>query len=152
MVLREQDKHFLWSLFVAVSVILMWKGIWEGMYEIPTQLGYPQFSDPFVFLFLGFVMLTFSGIIFKEFDPLGSLDKSANRMMQYIHNHPHKHEFTIKYYDKSQKKEFLINAERLKHIEKGTLVIEHPNGRQELFIPLSRVTEVQRQGKPYWKM
>ncbi len=152
MVLREQDKHFLWSLFVAVSVILMWKGIWEGMYEIPEKLGYPQFGDPFVFLFLGFVMLTFSGIIFKEFDPLGSLDKSANRMMQHIHNHPHKQEFTIKYYDKVQKKELPISADRLKHIERGALVIAHQNGRQESFVPLHRITEVQRQDKTYWKM
>ena len=44
MLLREQDKHFLWSIYAGVAIIFVWKGIWEGAYEI-----LPEFlADPFV--------------------------------------------------------------------------------------------------------
>lgn len=153
MVLREQDKHFLWSLYVAVGVILVWKGIWEGMYSVPELLGLPEsVSNPFVFLFIGFAMLTFSGIIFKEFDPLGSLDKTTLKMMHFVQSHPQKDEFVIKYQDKERKKEVGVKGERLKEIEKGALVVKHPEKKQEVFVPLHRVTEVWHRGKLYWKL
>ena len=143
--MREQDKHFLWSLYVAIAVILAWKGIWESLREI-TYIG-----DPWSLLFLGFAMLTFSGVIFKEFDPLGSLDTAANKMIHFVHHHPHKNEFEIKYQDRLKKKDVLIKAERLKAVEKQTLIMVHDNGRQELFVPVHMVTEILHQGKPYWR-
>ncbi len=151
MVLREQDKHFLWSLFVAVSVILMWKGVWEGMYELLEWFGLSQLADPFVFLFIGLVMLTFSGIIFREFDPLDEMDKTTNRIMHHVHNHPRRHEFKIKYYDRNQKKHIIIRGDSLRQVERGALIVEHENGRQEAFIPIHRVEEVLQNGKTYWK-
>lgn len=151
MILREQDKHFLWSLFVALSVILVWKGIWEGMYELLEWGGLGYLADPFVFLFIGFIILTFSGIIFREFDPLDGMDKAANRIMHHIHNHSRRHEFKIKYYDRNQKKHFGIKGDALRQVERGTLIVEHENGRQEDFIPIHRVEEVLHKGKSYWK-
>jgi len=146
MVLREQDKHFLWSLTAALGVILAWKGLWEGWYEIPT------IGNEWVALFVGFAILTFSGIIFKEFDPLGSLDKSVNRVAHYVHGHPKKELFEIKYHDKVLKKDVTIRAERLKHIERVSLVVEHEKGNQEVFIPLHRINEVLYRGKTYWRL
>ena len=102
MPLREQDRHFLWSLYSAVAIIFIWKGLWEGIYEIP------YFGDPFVFLFIGLAMLTFSGVIFREFDPLGGLEKSIDKVLHLVYNHPHKEDFQIKYYDKSRKEVCLI--------------------------------------------
>ncbi|MBI4980347.1 DUF504 domain-containing protein [Candidatus Woesearchaeota archaeon] len=151
MVMREQDKHFLWSLFVALSVILLWKGLWEGMYEFMEWIRLPQLADPFVFLFLGLVMLTFSGIIFREFDPLDGMDKSANKIMHHIHNHPRRQEFKIRYYDKTQRKHFAIRGDALRQVERGTLIVEHENGKQEAFIPVHRVEEVLQNDKTYWK-
>ncbi|MBI4983372.1 DUF504 domain-containing protein [Candidatus Woesearchaeota archaeon] len=146
MVVREQDKHFLWSLLAAIGVILVWKGLWEGLYEIP------YLGDPWVALFIGFATLTFSGIIFKEFDPLGSLDKSVNKIAHYVQGHPKKHLFEIGYYDKVKKKNVLVRAEKIKHIEKGSLIVEHENKNQEVFIPLHRIREVLYQNKPYWRL
>lgn len=146
MVFREQDKHFLWSIFVALGAILAWRGVWEGIYEIP------YIADPWVFLFIGFAMLTFSGIIFKEFDPLGGVEKSVNRMIHHIHNHPKKEEFVVRYHDKEQKKNYSFGADKIKHIEKNTVVVEHPQGSKELFIPIHRITEVVHKGKTYWKL
>ena len=150
MALREQDKHFLSSLYSAVSIIFIWKGLWEGIYEIPVVSKY--IGDPFVFLFLGLTMLTLSGVIFKEFDPLGGVDKAINKILHFVHNHPHKKDFSILYYDRGKKKELLIPAGQLKSIEKGTLVVQHTHRREEVFIPAHRIREVLYKGKPYWRL
>ncbi len=142
--LREQDKHFLWSLYVAIGVIFIWRGIWEGVYEIP-------YVNAWTLLFLGLTMLTFSGLIFKEFDPLGGIEKSTHNMLQFIHNHPTKQNFQINYHDKFLKKELTFPATLIKHIEKDTLIIQDQNN-QELFIPLHRITEIKEKGKTYWKL
>lgn len=153
MVFREQDKHFLWSLFAAAGAILAWRGVWEGLYVFFEDVaGLPYLADPWVFLFVGLAMLTFSGMIFKEFDPLGGVEKSVNRMMHYVHNHPKREEYLVKYHDKEQKKNFSFRADKIRHIEKNTLVVEHPQGAKELFIPLHRVTEILHKGKTYWRL
>ena len=146
MPLREQDRHFLWSLYSAVAIIFIWKGLWEGIYEIP------YFGDPFVFLFIGLAMLTFWGVIFREFDPLGGLEKSIDKVLHLVYNHPHKEDFQIKYYDKSRKEHRSIGARNLKGFEKGALVLQHEHKRQEVFIPLHRVTEIMFKGKSYWRL
>jgi len=146
MVMREQDRHFLWSLLAALGIILVWKGLWEGWYYIPV------IGNEWVALFVGFTILTFSGIIFKEFDPLGSLEKSVNKIANVVNNHHEKHQFGIKYKDKSQKKEILVSAKDLKHIEKGSLVMADKDNGQELFIPLHRLSEVTYKGKTYWRL
>lgn len=145
MVLREQDKHFLSSLYIAIAVIFTWKGIWDGIYEIP-------YTNPFVFLFLGFAMLTFSGAIFKEFDPLGGIQKAVQKTLHSVQVHHDKKNFEFKYYDKAQKKDVKIPAKWVKKIEKGALVAVPPHQKQELFIPMHRVTEVLYKGKQYWRL
>src|SRR3990167_6777661 len=130
MVLREQDKHFLSSLYIAIAIIFTWKGIWDGLYEIPFlgQLSCPSFISletytPLVFLFIGFAMLTLSGAIFKEFDPLGGIQKAVNTTLHSIHIHHDKKNFQFQYYDKTQKKYIRIPAPWVKKIEKGALVV-----------------------------
>jgi len=159
MALREQDKHFLSSLYIAIAIIFTWKGIWDGLYEIPFlgSLSCPSFISletctPLVFLFLGFAMLTISGAIFKEFDPLGGIQKAVNKTLHSINIHHDKKNFQFKYYDKEQKKEVIIPALWIKKIEKGALVVVSPQQKQEMFIPLHRVTEVLYKGKRYWRL
>jgi uncharacterized protein (UPF0248 family) len=142
--LREQDRHFLWSLYSAVAVIFAWKGLWEGIYELP------YIGDPFVFLFIGFAMLTFSGLIFKEFDPLGGVEKAVKKVINDVIHHPEKKHFKLKYHDKSKNKDIVIDVTDIHKIEKGALVIE--SNKQELFIPAHRVTEVLYKGKRYWRL
>jgi uncharacterized protein (UPF0248 family) len=142
--LREQDKHFLWSLYVAIGVIFIWRGIWEGVYEIP-------YINAWTLLFLGLTMLTFSGLIFKEFDPLGGIEKSTQKTLHFVYNHPTKQNFQIHYYDKLLKKELTFSANQIKHLEKDTLIIQDQNN-QELFIPIHRITEIKEKNKTYWKL
>ena len=147
MILREQDKHFLWSLFVAIGVIFVWKGLWEGLYEIP------YLGDSWVALSLGLSMLTFSGLIFKEFDPLGNLDKSIKKMLRIVVSHPHRQQFKLKYHDEHLKKDILINASEIASIEKQSIILKRGKGvKQEFFIPGHRVTEIVHQGKTFWRL
>ena len=150
MALREQDRHFLSSLYAAVAVIFTWKGLWEGIYVLPVVGDY--LGDPFVFLFLGLAMLTLSGLIFREFDPLGSVEKAERRVLQKVFHHPQKKEFSVKYLDKKLKKEVLVPAARLRSLEKGALVVVFPGKLRETFIPLHRITEVLQRGKRYWRL
>ena len=160
MVLREQDKHFLSSLYIAIAVIFTWKGIWDGLYEIPFLgdlscppiLGNLESCTPLVFLFLGFAMLTISGAIFKEFDPLGGIQKAVYKTLHSVQAHHDKKNFEFQYYDKAQKKSVKIPAKWVKKIEKGALVVVSPQQKQEIFIPLHRVTEVLYKGKRYWRL
>lgn len=146
MVLREQDKHFLSSLYIAIAVIFTWKGLWEGIESIP------YIGTPLVVLFIGFAMLTISGAIFNEFDPLGGVQKAVNRTLHSVQVHHDNKDFHFKYYDKSQKKNILIPANWVKKIEKGTLIVVQPHKGQEIFIPTHRITEVLYKGKRYWSL
>ena len=147
MVFREQDKHFIWSLLTAAGLIFVWKGLWEGIYYIP-YIGLDE-TAPWVFLFFGFAILTFSGLIFREFDPLGSLEVAISRTVRKVHTHPKKKEFRIKYKDKLKKGEVTISAGDIKKIERGSLILK---GRREIFIPAHRITEITHKGKTYWKL
>lgn len=142
--MRESDKHFLWSMFGATGIILFWKGVWEGVG------GLPFLENPWASLFIGAVMLTFSGIIFKEFDPLGGVEKGALKILQTVQNHPKKHEYTFKYYDKAKKQDREIEAKNIKSIEKNILAF-HEKGR-EFFVPVHRVKSVHKGKEIIWRM
>lgn len=142
--LSESDKHFALAMIGATGVILFWKGIWEGIGSLPI------IENVWVSLFVGLVILTFSGILFKEFDVLGGLDKSITRTLHFVHSHPQRHQFTIQYYDKLQKKEKEIKAQDIIQIEKGTLAV-HENGR-EIFLPFHRIRSVKKNSTIFWKL
>ena len=144
--LREQDKHFLWSLYSAIAVIFVWKGTWDGIYEIP------YFGDPFIFLFVGFAMLTFSGLIFNEFDPLGGLEKAVDKITRKIRDHPKRGLFVITYYDKNLKQEMKIPATQIVKMERNALIARHPQKNEELFIPIHRIKEIRFKGERYWRL
>lgn len=144
MIMRESDKHFLLSLLAATGIIIFWRGLWGFFDQIPIV------SDALVSLVIGLVILAFSGVIFKEFDPLGGLEKSSLNIMHHIHSHPKKHEFTISYYDKAKKKEMCISAKNIKAIEKNNLEIRE--GTKEVFIPIHRVRAIHKKGKVVWKL
>lgn len=141
--LRESDKHFLWTLFSLVAVILLWKGIWEGIGSLPI------IGNVWVSLFLGLIMLTFTGLIYQS-DPLGGLERGTMAALNNAHTHPQRHEFTVRYYDRLNKKEREISVKDIKRIEKNVLTI-HDRGR-EIFIPVHRVRAIHRKGKPIWKL
>ena len=104
---------------------------------------------PWVFLFIGFAILTFSGLIFREFDPLGSLEVAVSRKIRKVYTHPKKQEFKIKYKDQLKKGEITISAGDIKKIERGSLILK---GQKEVFIPAHRIVEIIHKGKIYWKL
>ena len=140
---QEQLKKYFWSLFSIIGVVLFWIGVWEGIG------GLPYISNPFISLGVGLLMFTLSGVIFKEFNPLQSVEKSAQAVLQTLSVHPQKHEFHIKYKDKIKNKEFKFKADKFKKLEKDFLVFLE-NGK-EIFIPVHRVTEVLHKNKTHWK-
>ncbi len=146
MVLREQDKHFLSSIYSAAAVIILWKGLWGSIEEIPF------IGDPFVALFFGLVILLFSGVIFKEFDPLGGIEEAVTKKMEIILNSPDKKNYEVRYYDKMLKKEITIPAKYVHKIEEAGVVVMDPLKKAESFIPLHRVTEIWYNGKRYWRL
>lgn len=148
MVLREQDKHFLWSLWMGSGMIFVWRGIWEGIYEVP-YIG-KEGAAEWVALFLGLTILTLSGLIFKNFDPLGSFEKSIHDKLRYIMSRADNAQYKILYQDKSQKDPLSFSAADIQELEKSTLIM-HKKGKQEVFIPTHRISEILYQGKSYWK-
>lgn len=146
MALREQDKHFLASLYSAAAIIFVWKGLWEGLYELP------YIGDAFVALFVGFTMLIFSGLIFKEFDPLGGLEQAVLKKLEIVIHSPEKGNFEVRYNDKMLKKELSIPAKYVHKIEEAGMIVVDPIKKSELFIPLHRVTEILYNGKRYWRL
>lgn len=143
--LREQDKHFLSTLWAVIGMVLIWKGVWEGIYEIP------YINDPWVILFLGFAMLTLSGLIFKEFDPLGGIDKSVHKVLREVKDHPNKKEFKICYLDKELKKDITVEGHQIRGIEQKHLIVKHGKRKEEVFIPFHRITKVIHKGKTHWR-
>ncbi|MBS3128725.1 DUF504 domain-containing protein [Candidatus Woesearchaeota archaeon] len=142
--LRESDKHFFWSLFGGTGIILFWRGIWEGSLYIPIL------DNVWVSLSLGLIMLTFSGIIFREFDPLGGLEEATVKVLHHVHHHPQKKEFMITYHDKLKKKDVQITAEHLHLIEKNVLSF-HVKGK-ETFVPIHRIRAVHRKKELIWRL
>jgi len=141
--LRESDKHFLWSLLGATGIIFFWRGIWEGFGALPIL------EEPFVSLFIGLAILTFSGIILKEFDPLGGLEQGTLKILNSVQAHPQRNEFRIRYLDKVRKKEIEFKAAQIRRIEKNIIHI-HERGK-EIFIPIHRVRAIHRNGKRVWR-
>ena len=146
MVLREQDKHFLWSFYVAVAVILTWKGVSEGFSIIPF------FDDPWIVLFISFTILTLTGLIMREYDPLGSVQKSAEKIINHILHREDKNEFLVKYNDKQINEILSLSAENLIELDDNVLVFEHKKDRKEIFIPLDRIEEIQFKGEVFWRL
>ena len=136
-------KHYFWSLFGVLGIVLFWAGIWDGIGTLP------YLENPWISLLFGLTILLSSSVIFSEFDPFKS-SRHVNSVMHKIHRHPRKHEFLIKYFDKFKNKHLEISAKHLKDIEKNSFLILTKAG-EEIFIPVHRIKEVLHQGKKYWK-
>ena len=131
-------------MFGAVGVIAFWAGIWEGI------AGMPYLENPWISLVVGLTMLSFSGLIFQQFDPLEMIAKRVSDILYKVQIHPQKHEFLIKYHDKIKKKHVLLKAKELKGIDNGFLIFIH--GKEEVFVPIHRVTEILHNSKTFWKL
>ncbi len=138
-----QIRQYFWYLFGIMGVVFFWAGVWDGLGSLP------YISNPWISLLIGVVMLTLSGFIFKGTSPIFGGEKTALSELRKVHSHPRKHEFHIRYKDRIQRKEVLLQANTLKDIEKEFLVFLQ--GNKEMFVPVHRVTEILHKGKRHWK-
>ncbi len=145
MVITSDDiKRYFWFLFGVIGVVFFWAGVWDGV-------GYlPYLESPWLSIIIGAVMLASSRKLFKEADPIKAAERKAHQVLHTVHTHPQRHLFHIKYHDKLQKQDVIINAAKIHKIEKEFLVLLE-NGR-EFFIPIHRVREILHKGKTYHKL
>ncbi len=144
MITFSQFRQYFWYIFGIMGVVFFWVGIWDGLGSLP------YLQHPLISLAIGIVMLTASGFIFRGVSPLWGKGNKAEAVLHRVHSHPLRHEFHIKYYDKLNKKHLLLQAEHIKKIEKGFLILLEKG--KERFVPTHRVTEILRKGKTHWKV
>lgn len=143
--LRETDKRFMQAMFIGTAIILYWRGVWEGVGELPLL------ENPWVSLFVGAFLLTITGVLFSEqFDPFGGIEAGILKTLHHIHNHPKKEEFQLKYYDGVSKKEKIVEAQKIKHIEKNIIAFHEKD--REVFIPIHRLRSIHRNNQIVWKL
>lgn len=139
----EDLKKYFWYLFGVMGVVFFWTGTWDGLGNIG------WLHNPLISFIVGAILLSLSGVIFKEANPLWEAEKVVKSEAKKVHRHPQKGEFHFKYQDNVKKKELLIHAGKLNRIEKEFLVFFDEG--KEVFVPLHRVTEILRKGKTHWK-
>lgn len=143
MAANEDIKKYFWYLFGILGVVFFWAGTWDGLGNVGLL------ENPLISLLVGVVLLSLTGVIFKDANPLWEAEKPVSTAAKKVHRHPQKQEFHFKYEDHVQKKELAIHAGKLKRIEKGFLVFLDKG--KEVFVPLHRVTEILHNGKTHWK-
>lgn len=134
--------RYFWAILGALGVVLFWAGIWDGVGTLP------YLEHPLVSLIVGLTILGLSGLIFKEFDPLGKKDSGKILAAHKVHRHPQKHLFHVRYFDKIKKSHILISATKLKKIEKEAFLVFKHEGK-EFFLPIHRVKEILHKNMPW---
>jgi len=142
--ISETDKHFLVSLVYATGIIIFWRGVWGIADEIPIL------SNVFVSFFIGLLILTLTGFIYREFDPLGSKLKRIHKMLHGIADEAAKGKrYLIEYYDGIAKRTVTFAARDIHRIEERMIIV-NKSGR-EVHIPFKRLTRVFLGKTVVWK-
>ena len=142
---REEDKLYLHSLFYGIGVILFWRAVWE------TSSVMPLLRNPFFTLFVGLFVLTFTGYIFHEFDPLSrKMHKVGKYLNDAVNCAERGEKLTVYYLDKTARHEYAVDAAAIKRVEHDIFVYIH-NGR-EYFVPTNRVMSILKGKQIVWKL
>ena len=144
MITKDDLKKYFWAILGGVGMICLWAGVWDGIG------GLPYLENSLVSLGIGIAILTFSGTIYKEFDPLKEAEEEVHKQLQEIHKHPQKHLFHIKYFDNFKNNHIILSADKIHNIEKGFIIMLDDKGNEK-FIPGHRVKELFHEGKLFWK-
>ncbi|VVB81798.1 Uncharacterised protein [uncultured archaeon] len=142
--LREEDIQFLYSLLYATGIILFWRGIW-GIADFT-----PLLKNVYFCFFVGLLILTLTGYMYKEFDPFS---QRYRKIQKLIHNvvsltrqgQPHE----IYYYDEVGKHDHKLLPGKIKRIEHDYIVIDEKGHEQ--FIPMHRISRVHKGKQVIWK-
>jgi len=142
--LREEDKKFLWALLSAIGIVFLWRGIWEVSYEIPIL------ENVYVVLFVGLFILTITGLIYREFDVFGQRIYKLQKLMHDVQIETKKGTtYMIHYFDSINGDTHKLNSKELHDVEIDFIVTNEKN--HERFIPLRRITKVQKGKKTIWR-
>ena len=133
---------YFWTLFGILGVVLFWAGIWDG-------IGHSNkyFANPLISLFIGVSILVFASLSSREFHFLEE-EHDLAWIIHKIKRHPQKHEFQIHYHDRLKGKNIIMKGNRLKRVEKDSILIFEGKGKKEYFLPIHRVKKVLHKGKP----
>jgi len=143
MISKEDIKKYLIYLFGIMGVVFFWAGVWDGL----GNLSY--LSNPLISFIVGIILMTTGGVIFRGSTSFWSRGDKREGLLKKIRHHPKKHEFEVKYHDRSLGKELSFLGKHLDDVEKGFVVLLRNS--EEIFVPLERITEIKHQGKTKWK-
>lgn len=142
--LKEEDRQFLFTLLYATGIILFWRGVWEITYELPIV------KNPYVVFFIGLLILTMTGYMYREYDLFSQRARSVAKVLHAAIDLAKKGEkHTIYYYDDIGGHEHQIKPENIKKIEHDLMVVSEKG--HELFIPLHRIRRVHKGREILWK-
>jgi uncharacterized protein (UPF0248 family) len=143
--ITERDKQILRALAAATGIILFWRGLW-GIVD-----NTPILSDNFVSLFVGLVILIFSGDIFTAFAGKEKIYKANMFIEGLLQKHPKKEhkKFTIFFHDKTHGKIRKFGLDEIHDIEKELIIIKLKN--REYIIPAHRITKITQGTKVIWE-
>ncbi|MBW3003911.1 DUF504 domain-containing protein [Candidatus Woesearchaeota archaeon] len=141
----ERDKQILRALMIGTGVILFWRGVWQIADEIPIL------SNNYVSLFVGLVILLFSGVIFEEFGAKEKIYVATKFVRGLLNKHSKKKhsEFTVFFHDKLHKKIRKFKLHDVKNIEKDMIIIKFKN--REFFVPGHRINKILRGKEVLWE-
>lgn len=141
---READKRFFLALSAVTGAVFFWRGLWEVIDQIPF------INEPFMSLAIGLAVMTFSGMIYREYGEEEPTMEIA-QVIEPLFKRPHTHRktITIHYQDNITNKIHSISHTELLGIEHDYLLLSRAN--QEFFIPLRRIREVRQKRKIIWK-
>lgn len=142
--LRDEDRQFFYALLYGVGIVLFWRGVWEVSYEIPL------IKNVYFALFVGLFIITVTGYMYREFDPLSSRFRKLNRLVHDVMGLSKRGQaHHISYYDEMGKHDHKIHAHMVKRVEHDFIVFEEDG--HERFIPISRLTKIHKGNEVIWK-
>lgn len=138
------DKRYLAALIVLTGVIMFWSGLSNLIAIIPIV------KNPFVSLFLGLLIITLTGAIFREFDPITQQIANTMEVLTEVLSRKNVHEnYDIHYFDEASKMTRKIKRRDIKRLEHNFLILEEKG--KEIFIPVHRVHKIMKNGRVIWK-
>ena len=142
--LREEDRQFIYSLVYATGIILFWRGIWEASYDIPLL------ENVYFTLFVGLFILTVTGYLYREFDPLSQKLHRIGRLLHEVVNMSKKgKKHDIHNYTEAGKDKHKFSAHKASKIEHDFIITKEDG--HEKFIPIRRITQIRKGKNIIWK-
>ncbi|MEA3429694.1 MAG: RNA repair domain-containing protein [Nanoarchaeota archaeon] len=143
--ITARDKQLLRALMIGTGIILFWRGLW-GIAD-----GTPILENFFVSLFVGILILLFSGVIFEEFGAKENIYVATKYIRGLLRKHPKKShkDFVVHFHDKIHKKIRKFKLHEIENIEKDAIIIKFK--KREYFIPGHRIKKIVKGNEVLWE-